>query len=155
MSKKIQEKHYYGTGRRKSCTARVFIYRGDGQIQVNKKKIQEYFSLNSTVTVVKEPLKILNLDKKFNIKASVTGGGITGQAEAIRHGLTRALVSYDEEFSSKEENEISKEEKDNIAKNTWKKKLRKAGFVTRDPRKVERKKVGFRKSRKKEQYSKR
>jgi small subunit ribosomal protein S9 len=104
-------------------------------------------------------LKLLKLENKFDIKITVTGGGIIGQAGAIRHGLTRALISYDNEFNAKnikdnpdKEDELSE---DNVSINTWKQKLRKAGFVTRDPRKVERKKVGFRKSRKKEQYSKR
>jgi small subunit ribosomal protein S9 len=99
------------------------------------------------------------VENKFDIKITVLGGGITGQAGAIRHGLTRALISYDSEFSSLElnkETENKEEESEEKALViTWKQKLRKAGFVTRDPRKVERKKVGFRKSRKKEQYSKR
>jgi small subunit ribosomal protein S9 len=109
--------------------------------------------------IINEPLKLLKLENKFDIKITVTGGGIIGQAGAIRHGLTRALISYDNEFNAKnikdnpdKEDELSE---DNVSINTWKQKLRKAGFVTRDPRKVERKKVGFRKSRKKEQYSKR
>lgn len=110
--------------------------------------------------IIKEPLKLLKIENKFDIKITVLGGGITGQAGAIRHGLTRALISYDNEFSSEEQNkEIENKEEESSEEKalviTWKQKLRKAGFVTRDPRKVERKKVGFRKSRKKEQYSKR
>lgn len=155
MAKENQEKYYYGTGRRKSCKARVFLYKGTGCITINKRNIEDYFTLNSLNITVKEPLKLVNAEQKFNVKASVVGGGITGQAEAIRHGLTRALVSYDEEFVNKNNEQENKEEKEESLKNTWKKKLRKAGFVTRDSRKVERKKVGFRKARKKEQYSKR
>jgi len=151
-------KYYYGTGRRKTSTARVFINEGTGNILINKK--DKYFQSNFAKMIIKEPLKLLKIESKFDIKITVTGGGIIGQAGAIRHGLTRALISYDNEFNPKntkdditEKEEILSEE--NISINTWKQKLRKAGFVTRDPRKVERKKVGFRKSRKKEQYSKR
>jgi len=149
-------KYYYGTGRRKTSTARVFISKGTGNIKINKKN--EYFKSNFANMIIKEPLKLLKIESKFDIKITVTGGGIIGQAGAIRHGLTRALISYDSEFSVKQENITENEEslsEENISINTWKQKLRKAGFVTRDPRKVERKKVGFRKSRKKEQYSKR
>jgi len=157
MKKKLIKKkktYYYGTGRRKSCSARVFISTGKGQISINKKDIDKYFSLAFANVIVKEPLKLLKIENKFDIKITVLGGGIIGQAGAIRHGLTRALISYDEEFNSnKNENDVDIEEK--IIENSWKCKLRKAGFVTRDPRKVERKKVGFRKARKKEQYSKR
>merc|ERR1711990_742575 len=111
--------------------------------------------------IIKEPLKLLKIEEKFDIKVNVSGGGITGQAGAIRHGITRALISYDNEFNvnakETDQNDINKEEEgssEQISLKTWKQKLRKAGFVTRDPRKVERKKVGFRKARKKEQYSK-
>jgi small subunit ribosomal protein S9 len=150
-------KYYYGTGRRKTSTARVFLSQGMGNIHINKK--DKYFKSNFANMIINEPLKLLKLENKFDIKITVTGGGIIGQAGAIRHGLTRALISYDNEFNAKnikdnpdKEDELSE---DNVSINTWKQKLRKAGFVTRDPRKVERKKVGFRKSRKKEQYSKR
>merc|ERR1712170_183048 len=101
--------------------------------------------------ILTEPLKLLKIEKQFDIKVTVLGGGIIGQAGAIRHGLTRALISYDEKTNPEEPSEISEGEE--AHKISWKQKLRKAGFVTRDPRKVERKKVGFRKSRKKEQYS--
>jgi len=157
--KKKNIKYYYGTGRRKTSTARVFISQGTGIININKNN--SYFKLNFANMIIKEPLKLLKVEDKFDIKITVTGGGITGQAGAIRHGLTRALISYDNEFNIKEDKKDNLEEngkilsEDNISINTWKQKLRKAGFVTRDPRKVERKKVGFRKSRKKEQYSKR
>lgn len=162
MIKKNSVKYYYGTGRRKTCTARVFIYRGTGKIYINKKKISEYIKLSFSDMIIKEPLKLLKIEEMFDIKINVSGGGITGQAGAIRHGITRALISYDNEFNinSKEESdkEVAKESEgsgEQISLRTWKQKLRKAGFVTRDPRKVERKKVGFRKARKKEQYSKR
>jgi len=151
-------KYFYGTGRRKSSTARVFISIGSGKIKINRNN--EYFKSNFAKMIVKEPLKLLKIEEKFDLKITVTGGGIIGQAGAIRHGLTRALISYDEEFNTKEEkNKIEvngdTSQDNKLSMNTWRQKLRKAGFVTRDPRKVERKKVGFRKSRKKEQYSKR
>jgi len=166
MIKKNNLKYYYGTGRRKTSTARVFISTGNGEIYINNKKTEEYFKLNFANMIVKEPLKLLKIENKFDIKVTVLGGGIIGQAGAIRHGLTRALISYDNEINFQGKQEIKKEieiseEKTSVISeektsiNTWKQKLRKAGFVTRDPRKVERKKVGFRKSRKKEQYSKR
>jgi len=153
MINKTNVDYYYGTGRRKSSSARVFISKGKGSITINKKNIKEYFSLQCSNNIVKEPLKLLKVENKFDVKVTVLGGGTTGQAGAIRHGLTRALISYDEEFVCKNDEDINQdEEKVNL---TWKQRLRKAGFVTRDPRKVERKKVGFRKARKKEQYSKR
>lgn len=158
MISKNKNKYYYGTGRRKTSTARVFVSEGQGDIEINNKALKTYFKLNFANMIVMEPLKLLKIEKKFNIKITVIGGGIVGQAGAIRHGLTRALISYD---IANNINEIKKQEEENklnensVVENTWKQKLRKAGFVTRDPRKVERKKVGFRKSRKKEQYSKR
>jgi len=154
MTNKKNVAYYYGTGRRKSSSARVFISKGNGSIIVNKKNIDKYFSLAFANNIVKEPLKLLKIENKFDVKVTVLGGGITGQAGAIRHGLTRALISYDEEFISNNSDNVSQDE-DKKFNLTWKQKLRKAGFVTRDPRKVERKKVGFRKARKKEQYSKR
>lgn len=159
MIKKNNNKNYYGTGRRKSCSARVFITKGNGNININKKNINKYFSLASSNIIVKEPLTLLKIEDKFDIKINVFGGGITGQAGAIRHGLTRALISYDEENNKPNANlktsDETSDENITIIQNTWRYKLRKAGFVTRDPRKIERKKVGFRKARKKEQYSKR
>ena len=148
-------KFYYGTGRRKTSSARVFLSKGTGAIQINK--TNKYFKSNCANMIIREPLKLLKVEDMFDIKITVTGGGIIGQAGAIRHGLTRALISYDNEF---EPNSHVEEKEDILTESsavihTWKQKLRKAGFVTRDPRKVERKKVGFRKSRKKEQYSKR
>ena len=125
---------YYGTGRRKNSTARVFIKQGTGQISINGRTIDQYFGRPTSRMVVAQPLELLDLVGKFDIYVTVTGGGISGQAGAIRHGLTRALMEYDESFRPA---------------------LRKAGYVTRDARSVERKKVGLHKARKRPQYSKR
>ncbi len=125
---------YYGTGRRKSSTARVYISKGKGQIMVNGQPLDEFFGRETSCMVVRQPLEKLEMEDKWNIRAMVKGGGISGQAGAIRLGLTRALMSYDEEL---------------------RKPLRKAGYVTRDAREVERKKVGLHKARKATQYSKR
>ena len=125
---------YYGTGRRKSSTARVYISKGKGQIIVNGQPLDEFFGRETSCMVVRQPLEKLEMEDKWNIRAMVKGGGISGQAGAIRLGLTRALMSYDEEL---------------------RKPLRKAGYVTRDAREVERKKVGLHKARKATQYSKR
>ena len=153
MKKKTDPKYYYGTGRRKTSIARVFISEGKGEITINKKAKEEYFKLNFANTIIMEPLKLLKIDNQFDIKATVLGGGTVGQAGAIRHGLTRALISYEEQ--KKPEGKVEISDLEESSGDIWKQRLRKAGFVTRDPRKVERKKVGFRKSRKKEQYSKR
>lgn len=126
--------HYYGTGRRKSSTARVFLTAGTGEIVVNRRPLDQYFGRETARMVVRQPLDVADLSKKVNILATVVGGGSSGQAGAIRHGITRALLRYDE---------------------TLRGPLRKAGFVTRDSREVERKKVGLRKARKRPQYSKR
>ncbi|MBE9563416.1 MAG: 30S ribosomal protein S9, partial [Proteobacteria bacterium] len=125
---------YYGTGRRKRSTARVFLRPGEGKITVNSRPLDEYFGRETARMVVREPLKIVDREDTFDIYVTVRGGGGTGQAGAIRHGLTRALMVYDESFRGA---------------------LRKAGYVTRDARKVERKKVGLHKARKRPQYSKR
>lgn len=125
---------YYGTGRRKESTARVFIKQGSGKLEINGKTLEQYFGRPTSRMVVTQPLELLELTDKLDIYVTVTGGGITGQAGAIRHGITRALIEYDETFRSA---------------------LRKAGFVTRDARAVERKKVGLHKARKRPQYSKR
>ena len=130
----MADNQYYGTGRRKSSTARVFMKAGNGAITINKRDISEYFSRPTARMVVRQPLELLEMLEKFDFNISVVGGGISGQAGAIRHGITRALMEYDETFRSS---------------------LRKAGFVTRDARKVERKKVGLHKARKKPQFSKR
>lgn len=125
---------YYGTGRRKTSTARVFITPGSGNITVNDRALDTYFGREVARMIVRQPLELLDVAGQFDIMATVAGGGSFGQAGAIRHGLTRALIEYDEINRSA---------------------LRKAGFVTRDSREVERKKVGLRKARKRPQYSKR
>ena len=125
---------YYGTGRRKSSTARVFVTKGSGEITVNDRPLDEFFGRETARMIVRQPLEKLELTDNFDIKATVIGGGISGQAGAIRLGLTRALIEYDEEL---------------------RKPLRKLGYVTRDAREVERKKVGLHKARKATQYSKR
>lgn len=124
----------YGTGRRKTATARVFLTPGAGNITVNDRPLDTYFGRETACMVVRQPLELVELLSKFDIKVTVKGGGIGGQAGAIRHGITRALVDYNEELKSP---------------------LRQAGFVTRDAREVERKKIGLRKARKRPQYSKR
>jgi small subunit ribosomal protein S9 len=128
------ESHYYGTGRRKSSTARVFLTLGTGEITVNRRPLDQYFGRETARMVVRQALDVADLSSKVNIRATVVGGGTSGQAGAIRHGITRALLQYDEALRGP---------------------LRKAGFVTRDSREVERKKVGLRKARKRPQYSKR
>ena len=125
---------YYGTGRRKTSTARVFLRPGTGTIQINKKAIEAYFGRETARMVVRQPLELTESLEKFDVIVNVKGGGGSGQAGAIRHGITRALLQYDE---------------------TLRPALRAAGYVTRDAREVERKKVGLRKARKKPQFSKR
>ena len=124
----------YGTGRRKTSAARVFLKPGSGKITVNDRPLDEFFGRETGRMIVRQPLELVQLANKFDITVSVSGGGITGQAGAIRHGITRALIEYDENL---------------------RKPLRAAGFVTRDAREVERKKVGRRKARRGTQYSKR
>jgi small subunit ribosomal protein S9 len=124
----------YGTGRRKTATARVYLKPGKGQIVVNDRPLDEFFGRETGRMIVRQPLELLQMGSKFDITVQVAGGGITGQAGAIRHGITRALIEYDESL---------------------RKQLRVAGFVTRDAREVERKKVGRRKARRGPQYSKR
>jgi small subunit ribosomal protein S9 len=124
----------YGTGRRKTATARVFLKTGSGQIVVNGKPLNEFFGRPTSVMVVMQPLELTENVDRFDINVTAAGGGASGQAGAIRHGLARALLEYDE---------------------TLRGALRTAGFLTRDSRKVERKKVGLRKARKAKQYSKR
>ncbi|MEY8204752.1 MAG: 30S ribosomal protein S9 [Bermanella sp.] len=124
----------YGTGRRKSSTARVFLRPGTGKIMINKRSIEEYFGRETSRMVVRQPLTLTENLEKFDLYITVKGGGASGQAGAIRHGITRALMEYDE---------------------TLRPSLRAAGYVTRDSREVERKKVGLRKARKKPQFSKR
>ena len=125
---------FYGTGRRKSSKARVYLSKGKGKILINNRPIDEFFGRETAVMIVRQPLEKLEMTENFDIKCTVEGGGISGQAGAIRLGLSRALMEYDGELRSP---------------------LRKAGFVTRDAREVERKKVGLHKARKATQYSKR
>ncbi|MDH3509554.1 MAG: 30S ribosomal protein S9 [Gammaproteobacteria bacterium] len=125
---------YYGTGRRKSSTARVYLRNGTGSITVNSRDLDLFFGRKTARMIVRQPLELTQLEGKFDVTVRVAGGGTTGQAGAIRHGLTRALMRYDESLRPA---------------------LRKAGFVTRDAREVERKKVGLRKARRATQYSKR
>lgn len=124
----------YGTGRRKTSTARVFLRPGKGDIVINKRSIEVYFGRETSRMIVRQPLELVEMTDKFDLHITVSGGGANGQAGAIRHGITRALIEYDENLRAP---------------------LREAGFVTRDARMVERKKVGLRKARKKPQFSKR
>ena len=125
---------FYGTGRRKSSKARVYLSKGKGEIVINNRPIEEFFGRETACMVVRQPLEKLEMTDQFDVNVSVAGGGISGQAGAIRLGLTRALMEYDGELRPV---------------------LRKAGYVTRDAREVERKKVGLHKARKATQYSKR
>ena len=134
ISKHMANTQYYGTGRRKSSSARVYLTAGNGQIQINSRTIEQYFGRETSRQVIRQPLQAADLDNKFDLKISVKGGGMNGQAGAIQLGIARALLSYDQELRLK---------------------LRQGGFLTRDAREVERKKVGLRKARKKEQFSKR
>lgn len=130
----VAQQTYTGTGRRKSSSARVIMQNGSGSITINNRSLDAFFGRETTRMIVKQPLELLKVTDKFDVRVSVIGGGNTGQAGAIRHGITRALIDYDEELQAA---------------------LRQAGFVTRDARKVERKKIGLRKARKRPQFSKR
>lgn len=125
---------YYATGRRKTSSARVYLKSGSGEITVNGRTLEAFFGRETARMVVRQPLELVEMSDKVDLKVSVSGGGISGQAGAIRHGITRALMEYD---------------------NSLRGTLRKAGFVTRDAREVERKKVGLRKARRATQFSKR
>jgi small subunit ribosomal protein S9 len=130
----MPEQKPYGTGRRKSATARVYLSRGKGVITINKRPLDEYFGRETARMLVRQPFVTLDMQDKFDVNVNVAGGGPSGQAGAIRHGITRALLDYDESLRPA---------------------LRKAGYVTRDAREVERKKVGLHKARKRPQFSKR
>jgi small subunit ribosomal protein S9 len=129
----MTEQHY-STGRRKNASARVFLRRGSGQITINNRSLEQYFGRETGRMLIRQPLETVDMTEQFDINATVSGGGISGQAGAIRHGITRALIEYDESLRAP---------------------LRSAGFVTRDAREVERKKIGLHKARKRPQYSKR
>ena len=130
----MSESQYYGTGRRKTSSARVFLKAGAGTITINKRPIDQFFGREVARMIVRQPLELVEMVEKFDVNVTVAGGGSFGQAGAIRHGITRALMEYDEGLRGQ---------------------LRAAGYVTRDAREVERKKVGLRKARKKPQFSKR
>ena len=130
----MAEQTYYSTGRRKNATARVYLKKGAGNITINNRSLEQYFGRETGRMIVRQPLEKIEMTDNFDINVSVKGGGISGQAGAIRHGITRALIEYDESL---------------------RKALRQAGFVTRDARQVERKKIGLHKARKRPQYSKR
>ncbi|MDT7525920.1 MULTISPECIES: 30S ribosomal protein S9 [Idiomarinaceae] len=130
----MAQNQYYGTGRRKSSTARVFLRPGSGNISINNRTLEEYFGRETARMVVRQPLELVDMVEKFDLYITVKGGGSSGQAGAVRHGITRALMQYDE---------------------TLRGDLRRAGYVTRDARQVERKKVGLHKARKRPQFSKR
>ena len=134
MAQNAASQSYYGTGRRKTSSARVYLKPGTGRVDINGRSLDEFFGRETGRMIIRQPFQAVDMDGKFDIDAHVTGGGITGQAGAIRHGITRALMEYDA---------------------TYRKPLRDAGFVTRDAREVERKKVGRRKARRGTQYSKR
>lgn len=129
-----ESNYYYGTGRRKSSVARVRVYPGTGKITINDRDIDDYFGLETLKLIVRQPLVLLGLTEKFDIVCRVSGGGVSGQAGAIRHGLSRALLQYDENLRPQ---------------------LKKAGFLTRDPRMKERKKYGLKGARRAPQFSKR
>ncbi len=130
----VGEQQFYGTGRRKNSAARVFLKDGSGEIRVNGRPLDEFFGRETARMIVRQPLEVAEMAARFDINATVRGGGTTGQAGAIRHGITRALIRFDESLRQP---------------------LRRAGFVTRDARQVERKKVGLRKARRATQFSKR
>ncbi|NLL63231.1 MAG: 30S ribosomal protein S9 [Ruminococcaceae bacterium] len=129
-----EKEYFYGTGRRKSSVARVRVYKGTGKITINERDIDDYFGLGTLKFIVRQPLELLGLTEQFDIICRVNGGGVSGQAGAIRHGLSRALIQYDEKLRPE---------------------LKKAGFLTRDPRMKERKKPGLKGARRAPQFSKR
>jgi len=134
MANTVANDSFYGTGRRKTSSARVYLTSGTGKVSINGRTLDEFFGRETGRMIVRQPLELVQMTSRFDISVKVSGGGITGQAGAIRHGIARALIRYDE---------------------TLRQPLRQAGFVTRDAREVERKKVGRRKARRGPQYSKR
>lgn len=149
----MAEKNFYGTGRRKTSTARVFLKKGKGSIVINDRTLEEYFGRETARMIVRQPLIATDLQTKFDVIVTVTGGGINGQAGAIRHGISRALLQY--EAGDAGEGDAGDAGDAGSSDNTLRKVLRKAGYLTRDAREVERKKVGKHKARKGTQYSKR
>lgn len=137
---------YYGTGRRKSSTARVFLRPGKGEIKINNRILEDYFGRETAGMVIRQPLETVDMLTKFDVYATVKGGGTSGQAGAIRLGIARALVEFDERDLAKDAEPDP---------NSFRRKLRARGLLTRDPRRVERKKVGLHKARRATQYSKR
>lgn len=145
----MAQQQFIGTGRRKESVARVFLSRGKGNITINGKKVDEYFDKGTSRMLVMQPLVALDMLNHFDLTITVKGGGVTGQAGAIRHGISRALMAYDEDGAT----EVDGGEGQGAP--SFRKILREAGYVTRDARTVERKKVGLHKARKRPQYSKR
>jgi small subunit ribosomal protein S9 len=143
-------KQNYGTGRRKTASARVFLRAGKGNIVINGSPLDKYFGRETARMIVRQPLITLNIAEVFDVYATVEGGGMSGQAGAIRHGITRALIKYEDEQGGESGGTGT-----GTAGTSWHRILRRAGFVTRDPRVVERKKVGLHKARKATQFSKR
>lgn len=143
-------KQYYGTGRRKSCVARVFLRPGTGKIEVNRKTVEVYFPRPTLQVLIRQPLVLVDMMGKFDLFVTVKGGGVSGQAGAVRLGIARALVAYDEEGQV-----VPSSDDDAANENSFRRILRRFGLLTRDARRVERKKVGLKKARKNEQYSKR
>lgn len=141
-----EKQQYYGTGRRKSSTARVFLRPGKGEIKVNNRALEDYFGRETSCMIVRQPLETVDVIGKFDVYATVVGGGISGQAGAVRLGIARALVSYDE-------HDLAEGAEPNPE--SYRRKLRARGLLTRDSRRVERKKVGLHKARRATQYSKR
>jgi small subunit ribosomal protein S9 len=140
-------KNFYGTGRRKTSTARVFLQAGKGGIVINDRTLDEYFGRETARMIVRQPFEVTSLQNQFDVNVTVDGGGINGQAGAIRHGIARALLKYEEDNSD--------DDGSGSGDLSIRKALRKAGYLTRDAREVERKKVGLKKARKGTQYSKR
>ncbi|OGT54555.1 MAG: 30S ribosomal protein S9 [Gammaproteobacteria bacterium RIFCSPHIGHO2_12_FULL_41_15] len=167
MAKVTQQS--YGTGRRKSSTARVFLRPGQGNIVVNDRPLKEYFGRETSCMIVRQPLETVDVLNKFDVYATVMGGGMSGQAGALRHGITRALIQHELTLANKGKKTPAKNIVDAVdgddeggeggeggsVRGEWHDALRHAGFVTRDAREVERKKVGLRKARRRPQFSKR
>lgn len=167
----MTDKTINATGRRKTSVARAYLKKGNGQITINKRKLEDYFCRETAQMVVKQPFQLLDQEGNFDLNIRVVGGGVSGQAGAVRHAITRALVKYeqtympdnhvpvDEALSSAAQDDDDSESDNGAGEQgvqlVWHKKLRQAGFVTRDSRSVERKKFGLHKARKKIQFSKR